>query len=182
MFMRSDDVTAARQQLLEQTKQPKKGTIIYGFNRLPIRVRFQVRERRAGAEKEIFAYATLVASDGVFDLSQEQRHIARDFSSTEYRGAKAILLVNARNQLLARYADDPMLATCDVLPVKALRVVEVALSKLSVTCEIAEYCTPEEAEICAALVAATEPEMQRNTSLETALGGYNEELRRLGAA
>lgn len=157
MFTVDPQIVKARKMLNRAQEKPPAGTILTGLKGLPVRIHCQLAR---GSDSDIFAYATLVHL--MEDLtSEKQRWYLRDFASTELAGTKIILVQKARDQLIREFAKHPILHECDVLPVKSLRVLRLAASKLSLEAEIAELATPHMTEICsyfaeAALAGDTE--------------------------
>jgi hypothetical protein len=74
--------------------------------------------------------------------------------------------------LLNEMTKDPVLGGCEVVPVAALRVVQVAKSGRSITVEVFEFCNAEELELCAGLVAGIEAGVDE----EDAVADYYERL------
>lgn len=164
MFTRSAELNAVRRQVVLQSQQPAPGTIIRGFRGLPLRIHCRAK---SGNPNDIFAYGTIVAVSGVLSDVVSDKYCARDFASQEFRGTKGILLQQARTDVFLHFANDPIFATCDILPVKALRVVGIPASQKAANCEIHEYCTPEEEELCAALVAAIDSGISEKDALDS---------------
>lgn len=159
MYSHSNTLAHAYAAVLAQTEQPVPGTVIRGLRGLPIRVHCQLkktldgREPAPSATPEIFAYATVVPlRDGL--SAANARHYAQDFASLDFHGTKAVLLSNSRTKLLRSVAEEPILRTCDVLPVRSLRVVAQSTSGRALKVEVQEYCTEEELDICAGVVEA----------------------------
>lgn len=164
MFTRSAELNAVRRQVVTQSQQPAPGVIIRGFQNLPLRIHCRAK---SGNPHDIFAYGTIIAVDRRLAAVVQDRYCARDFASSDFRGTKGILLQQARTELFLHFANDAIFATCDVLPVKSLRVVSVPASQKAVNCEIHEYCTPEEEELCAGLVAAIDAGVPEQEALDS---------------
>lgn len=159
MYSQSTVLASAYAAVLAQTEQPVPSTIIRGLRGLPIRIHCQLKRPADGrapeptTTPEIFAYATIVPlRDGL--SATNARHYAQDFGSLDFHGTKAVLLSNSRSKLLRSVADEPILRTSDVLPVKSLRVVAQSSSGRALKVEVQEYCTEEELDICASVVEA----------------------------
>lgn len=145
MFTVNPQLNKARQILSRTQEKPKPGTILSGLKGLPVRIHCQLAR---GSDTEIFAYATLVPL--LEDLTTDrQRWYLRDYASTDLAGTKVILTQKSRDQLINEFASHPVLEDCDVLPVKSLRIIRLAASKLSMEAEIAEMLNGTALELCA---------------------------------
>jgi hypothetical protein len=161
-------IAAAQQNQNNADRQPKPGTIIRAAGRDDDAIRVKLEVQPDG--KGVFAYATIIEVGT--DPGGMPHHAARSFTSRDFRGTKAILLNKSRSDLLNEMTKDPVLGGCEVVPVAALRVVQVAKSGRSITVEVFEFCNAEELELCAGLVAGIEAGVDE----EDAVADYYERL------
>ncbi len=150
MFSRKTDVIQARRTHVQTLRKPEVGTLLHGLRNMPVRVHLQVAR---GTESDIFAYATLVPLNPELTTTNEQWFL-RDYASQELVGTKVILSQKARDGLLRRYDNHPVLNECDVLPVNSLKVVRMAASGKSLEADIATHVSAVMLELCAHFATA----------------------------